>query len=76
MTSQVYSEHDLYQSVMNAMEEGELEAEYKRFARRLIERFKAAGAHLDMETRAEVSAISQRLSTLFSAFQCVIPGFS
>ena len=66
--AEVYSTPELYLGVLKSLEQGELVGEYERFAKRLIDRFKNAGAHLDRETCAQLSEINQELSGLFSAF--------
>lgn len=66
--AQVYSDRTLYQRVLSATEDPEISAEFMRYAQRLLQRFKEAGAHLDQDSRREVSEINQALSRLFNAF--------
>ena len=66
--AKVYSDQNLYQSLTEMANSSHLEAEESRFAKRMLERFRDAGAHLEPEEKSEISKINQELSSLFSTF--------
>ena len=64
----IYSHQGLYKRVLQVQQDKTLDATQSRLTQRLIEQFKAAGAHLNDETRAKVNQINQKLSRLFAEF--------
>jgi peptidyl-dipeptidase Dcp len=64
----IFQDAGLYARVRAVSEAGGLDPVQRRLVDRYLRSFRKAGAHLDEDARARVSAINQRLSTLFTTF--------
>ena len=67
-TDAIYQDAGLYQRVEAVAAAGGLDPVQTRLVDRILRRFVEAGAALDDTARARVSAINQRLSTLYTDF--------
>ena len=64
----LYGDTDLYARVRHTADHDRLDPVQARLTQRMLERFEAAGAHLEEATRNRVASINQRLSSLYAEF--------
>ncbi len=67
-TDALYQDTALFARVRHVADHEALDPIQTRLVRRFLDRFEAAGAHLDAPTRARVAEINQRLSQLANDF--------